>query len=77
MQFLKCDHCGKEIPIVTKKLFGIEYKVFDTGCVISKEWNIRELFRDSELCKSCADKISLAYDYELLKFKSEVLGTTC
>ena len=44
MQTLKCDNCGKEIPIVTKRFCGMEAKVFDTGKINLKEWNARNLF---------------------------------
>jgi hypothetical protein len=76
MRALKCDNCGCDIPIVTKKdIFGIERKYFDTGNIQLKELKFehRHMFDDIDLCKYCATEISLTMDYELLKFKSEVL----
>ena len=69
MKVLKCDRCGREIPIITKKIFGMEIKTFDTGKIHLKEWYTGNLFNNVDLCKSCANEISRTIDYELLKTK--------
>lgn len=75
MKALKCDNCGCDIPIVTKKILSKEIKVFDTGEIRLKEWNIGNLFGNYDLCKRCTNEISMTLDYELLKFKTKALNT--
>lgn len=66
-----CDMCKCEIPIVKKKIFGIETEVIDKGKVVCNEWNINNFFVKKDLCKKCAEIISKTLDYELLKLKAE------
>ena len=70
MQTLKCDNCGRDIPIVIKRFCGMEVKVFDTGKINLKEWNVRNLFLNYDLCRQCAHEMSAKLDYELLKVKT-------
>lgn len=70
MIITKCDKCGKEIPIVTKKnSFGIEIKVLDAGHVRCAEWNVDRLFDGIDLCKSCAEIISTQADNAFLRMR--------
>lgn len=69
-----CDKCGRTIPYVKKKnIFGIEEYVLDRGTVRSSEWRIDALFYEYDLCKNCADNISLQADNLFLKMKLAVL----
>lgn len=69
-----CDKCGRPIPYVKKKnILGIEEYVLDRGTVRSSEWRIYTLFYKYDLCKSCADNISLQADNLFLKMKLSVL----
>ena len=52
----------------------MEIKVFDTGKINLKEWNVRNLFLNYDLCKQCANEISAKLDYELLKAKTIVMA---
>lgn len=66
----KCDKCGKDIPVVTKKdKFGNDVKGFEYGHVKCAEWRIDELFESIDLCKECADLISLNADNAFLRMK--------
>ena len=65
----KCDICGCEIPIVKKKIFGIETEVLDRGKIRCKELNCSKLFERVDICKSCAEVLSSKLDYELLKIR--------
>lgn len=66
----KCDKCGKDIPVVTKKdRLGNDVKVFEYGHVKCAEWRIDELFEGIDLCKECADLISLNADNAFLRMK--------
>lgn len=58
MQTLKCDNCGRDIPIVTKRICG----------------NVRNLFLNYDLCKQCANEISAKLNYELLKVKTMAMA---
>lgn len=74
MTYVVCDKCGKPIPYVKKKNFlGIEEEVLDRGIVRSSEWRIDQLFYNFDLCKNCADNISLQADNLFLKMKLAVL----
>lgn len=69
-----CDKCRKPIPYVKKKnILEIEEAVLDRGTVRSSEWRIDALFYDYDLCKSCADNISLQADNLFLGMKLVVL----
>lgn len=69
-----CDKCRKPIPYVKKKnILGIEEAVLDRGIVRSSEWQIDALFYEYDLCKSCADNISLQADNLFLGMKLAVL----
>lgn len=69
-----CDKCRKSIPYVKKKnILGIEEGVLDRGIVRSSEWRIDALFYEYDLCKSCADTISLQADNLFLRMKLTVL----
>ena len=70
-----CDICECEIPIVKKKIFGIETEVLDRGKVACNEWNVNNLFSKRDLCKTCAEIVSKTLDYELLKLKTEYIIT--
>lgn len=70
-----CDKCRKPIPYVKKKnILGIEEEVLDRGTVRSSEWRIDALFYEYDLCKSCADNISLQADNIFLSIKLAVLS---
>ena len=70
-----CDKCGKPIPHVKEKnILGIEEEVLDRGIVRSSEWRIDALFYEYDLCKSCADNISLQADNLFLGMKLAVLS---
>lgn len=70
MTVFKCDKCGKEIPIIKKKnSIGIEIEVLDTGKVRSAEWRIDKLFDDFDLCKSCAEVLSVQADNLFLRLR--------
>ena len=70
-----CDKCRKPIPYVKKKnILGIEEEVLDRGTVRSSEWQIDALFYEYDLCKSCADNISLQADNIFLSIKLAVLS---
>lgn len=74
MTYVVCDKCRKPIPYVKKKNFlGIEEEVLDRGIVRSSEWRIDQLFYNFDLCKNCADNISLQADNLFLKMKLAVL----
>ena len=74
MIYVVCDKCRKPIPYVKKKnILGIEEEVLDRGIVISSEWQIDALFYEYDLCKNCADNISLQADNLFLKMKLAVL----
>lgn len=69
-----CDKCRKPIPYVKKKnIFGIEEDVLDRGVVSSSEWRIDALFYEYDLCKRCAETISLQADNLFLGMKLAVL----
>lgn len=69
-----CDKCGRTIPYVKKKnILGIEEYVLDRGTVRSSECRIDALFYEYDLCKNCADNISLQADNLFLKMKLAVL----
>lgn len=69
-----CDKCGRTIPYVKKKnILGIEEYVLDRGTVRSSEWRIDTLFYGYDLCKRCADTISLQADNLFLGMKLAVL----
>ena len=72
----KCDECGAEIPIIKKVIFGTEVEVLDCGRIKSEQLpteNHLPLMADVHFCKPCAKAISAQIDYELLKFKTEIL----
>ena len=70
MTVFKCDKCGKEIPIIKKKnSIGIEIEVLDTGKVRSAEWRIDQLFYDFDLCKNCAEMLSIQGDNLFLRLR--------
>lgn len=70
-----CDKCRKPIPYVKKKsILGIEYDVLDRGIVRSSEWHIDTVFHEYDLCKSCAENISLQADNIFLSIKLAVLS---
>ena len=74
MTYVVCDKCGKPIPYVKKKnILGIEEEVLDRGTVRSSKWKIDTLFYEYDLCKSCADNISLQADNLFLSIKLAVL----
>nr|DAV58125.1 MAG TPA: Protein kinase, zinc finger, kinetoplastid, KKT2.87A [Caudoviricetes sp.] len=74
MTCVVCDKCGKPIPYVKKKnILGIEEYVLDRGTVRSSEWQIDTMFYKYDLCKSCADNISLQADNLFLRMKLAVL----
>lgn len=74
MTYVVCDKCGKPIPYVKKKnILGIEEEVLDRGTVRSSKWKIDALFYEYDLCKSCADNISLQADNLFLSIKLAVL----
>ena len=74
MTYVVCDKCGKPIPYVKKKNFlGIEEDVLDRGIVRSSEWRIDSLFYGYDLCKRCADNVSLQADNLFLGMKLAVL----
>lgn len=72
----KCDCCGLEIPLIKRKnIFGIEREVLDRGILKCKEYDFKFVNNslDSLMCKSCAEKYSSQLDYEILKFKTEIM----
>lgn len=71
----KCNECGVEIPIVKKEIFGQEVEILDCGQLECKEIIIDNTFleKNIHLCKPCAKSLSAQIDYELLKFKTEIL----
>ena len=71
----KCDECGKEIPLVKREIFGKEIEVFDCGQLKCEQINLSTVMLNPNyhLCKTCAEKISAQLDYELLKYKMEIL----
>lgn len=74
MTCVVCDKCGKPIPYVKKKnILGIEEEVLDRGIVRSSEWKIDALFYRYDLCKRCADNVSLQADNLFLRMKLAVL----
>lgn len=74
MTYVVCDKCGKPIPYVKKKnILGIEAEVLDRGVVRSSEWQIDTLFYEYDLCKRCADNVSLQADNLFLGMKLAVL----
>lgn len=74
MTYVVCDKCGNPTPYVKKKNFlGIEEEVLDRGTVRSSEWQIDALFYEYDLCKSCADNVSLQADNLFLRMKLAVL----
>ena len=56
-----------------KNFLGIEEEVLDRGIVRSSEWRIDVLFYEYDLCKSCADNVSLQADNLFLGMKLAVL----
>lgn len=60
-----CDACGKELPILKKEVCGIEVEYVEVG--VPKELSTSR--SNCHLCRACASKI----DYELLKFKTELI----
>lgn len=74
MTCIICDKCNKPIPYVKKKnILGIEEDVLDRGIVKSSEWQIDALFYEYDLCKRCADNVSLQADNLFLGMKLAVL----
>lgn len=74
MTCVVCDKCGKPIPYVKKKnILGIEEEVLDRGTVRNSEWRIDALFYEYDLCKNCADIISLQANNLFLGMKLAVL----
>lgn len=74
MTYVVCDKCGKHIPYVKKKnILGIEEAILDRGIVRSSEWQIDTLFYEYDLCKSCADNVSLQADNLFLGMKLALL----
>lgn len=74
MTYVICDKCRKPIRYVKKKnILGMEEWVLDRGIVRSSEWQIDALFYDHDLCKNCADNISLQADNLFLKMKLAML----
>ena len=65
-----CDKCGKAIPFVKKKNFlGIEEDVLDRGYVRCAEWRIDQLFYNFDLCKDCAEMLSIHGDNLFLRLR--------
>lgn len=65
-----CDKCGKAIPFVKKKnSLGIEEDVLDRGHVRCAEWRIDQLFYDFDLCKNCAEMLSIQGDNLFLRLR--------
>lgn len=65
-----CDNCKKEIPIAKKKnVIGLTVDVIDRGAVKCEQWNVSNLFKDFDLCRSCAELISVRLDNEFLKMR--------
>ena len=65
-----CDKCGKAIPFVKKKNFlGIEEDVLDRGYVRCAEWRIDQLFYNFDLCKDCAEMLSIQGDNLFLRLR--------
>ena len=74
MTYVVCDKCRKPIPYVKKKnILGIEEEVLDRGIVRNSEWQIDALFYEYDLCKRCAETISLQADNLFLRMKLAVL----
>lgn len=71
----KCDECGIEIPIIKKTVLGTEIEVLDCGRLKCEQLQIdrRILNPNAHLYKACAKTLSAQIDYELLKFKMEIL----
>lgn len=67
----RCDKCGRDIPIITKEIFGQRISVYEMGQITLKEWNVdvSKVFVNLDLCVQCANEISAILDYELLKTK--------
>ena len=64
------DKCGKAIPFVKRKnLLGIEEDVLDRGHVRCAEWRIDQLFYDFDLCKDCAEILSIQGDNLFLRLR--------
>ena len=72
----KCDECGVEIPMITKKdLLGREHTVPDCGFLKCEQIQLDQVYihMNGHLCKACAKTLSAQIDYELLKMKMEIL----
>ena len=71
----KCDECGIEIPIIKKEILGREIEMFDCGQLKCEQINLSTVMLNPNyhLCKTCAQKLSAQIDYELLKYKMEIL----
>lgn len=72
----KCDICGIEIPKIKKKTILGEIESLDVGFLKCEQIQIPEHIQHNpnvHLCKTCAEKQSKLIDYELLKFKSNML----
>lgn len=70
MTCVVCDKCGKAIPFVKKKnAIGIEEDVLDRGRVRCSEWRIDQLFYNVDLCKDCAEMLSIQGDNLFLKLR--------
>lgn len=72
-----CNKCGKQIPIVKKRLFpgGPEIDVLDCGHIKCEQINLGDYRNpDVHYCKSCAREISLEIDNHMLKFKMDILS---
>lgn len=70
MTYVVCDKCGKAIPFVKKKnALGIEEDVLDRGHVRCSEWRIDPLFYNFDLCKDCAEMLSIQGDNLFLRLK--------
>lgn len=72
----KCDCCGAEIPIIKQKdIFGNKKEVLNRGILKCKEYDFKFYNRSLNflMCKSCAEKYSAQLDYEILKFRTDIL----
>lgn len=75
MIVFKCNECGIEIPIIKKIIFGQEVEILDYGQLKCEQLTINRNYLNTNvhLCKTCVKALSARIDYELLKFKMEVL----
>ena len=63
----------KAIPFVKKKnSLGIEEDVLDRGHVRCTEWRVDQLFYDFDLCKNCAEMLSIQGDNLLEEENAEL-----